>query len=276
MASYNFEQALAKVQAGAGRQLSQGEIDGLFQKFGGDRSSTFSDESLAPVIASLHGTTNYGSLDGTPPDSYASNPNAPTAPTTTPYVPPTWQGGPAPTAAPLAQYRAPTQAELEATPGYATRLAAGQRAVDMSAAAHGTVLNGGTQKATARYGQDYGSNEYNNAVSQGLAITGANNNATQAGNQNAYQTYQANYGQFGDAANRDVAANQLNFGQGQTTYGNQYTQYLDANNRTLSDYITNVTSRRNANNDYWSHLSDVNNTGAGLASGSYRPGVGTT
>ena len=113
---------------------------------------------------------------------------------------------------------------------------------NMSAAARGTVLNGGTQKVLARYGQDYASNEYNNLFGQSLATNQNNNNVTQGNFGNAFQTYQANYGQF-----------------------------LDSANIGLNAYTTNVNAQRNAGNDYWSHLNDLYQTGAATAAGSYKP-----
>lgn len=161
-----------------------------------------------------------------------------------PYITPTYSGPSAPTAPTLTPFSAPTEADLEASPGYNSRLTAGLRAGNMSAAAQGTVLNGGTQKALARYGQDYASNEYNNLFGQSLATNQNNNNVAQTGFGDAFQTYQANYGQFSDAAARG-----------------------------LSGYQTNVTNTRNAGNDYWTQLNDLYQTGAGAASGSYKPGA---
>lgn len=303
--SYNFDQALDKVQKAIGRSLSGTEIDGLFQKFGGSRSDTFTDAGLKPVIDSF-GTNgqpppNYGGTDGTPPDVYKSNPDAPTPPPAPPpmatYVPPTWQGGdytaPAKPTVLQSPYVAghfdlPTQAELEASPGYLSRLNAGQLALDRSAAARGSVLNGGTQKATARYGHDYASNEYGNLVGQKLGAFGANESASLAARQenqgeyvssenNAFRDYQAKYGQFTDAATLGLRGRQQNvsegvtaFDQAQTGFKNRYTSYLDQNSRSLSDYLTNVKARRDANNDYWQHLNDLNTTGATTANNSYK------
>jgi hypothetical protein len=120
------------------------------------------------------------------------------------------------------QYTLPTQAELEATPGYQARLAQGLLAGNMSAAAKGSVLNGGTQKALARYGQDYASNEYANLVGQQLGA--------RAQNQNEYQQNVVQPSQFAQT--------------------NQYRQYLDENNRTLNDYLTNYNINRQAIQDF--------------------------
>ncbi len=141
-------------------------------------------------------------------------------------------------------YRLPTQAELEASPGYMARLAAGLQARDRSAAAKGTVLNGGTQQALARYGQDYASNEYSNLVGQTLGARQQNYGEYSADDANAFRNYQSRYGQF-----------------------------QDANNNSRTDYALNVNTNRNAQNDTWAHLNDLYQTGAQSANGSYKPGV---
>lgn len=219
-------------------------------------------------------TTNYGDpLAGVYPDVYVSNTNAPAPPADmAPYVPQAWTGT-APTATPLAQYRPPTQAELEASPGYGARLAAGQLSRNRSAAAQGSVLNGGTQKALERYGQDYASNEYGNLVGQGQATTALNNAATSGDNKNAYDQYVTNYGTFNDSENRNLTARQQNFGEQQTGFQNRYQSFVNANSQSLSDYLTNLTARRNTAGDYWNHLNDLYGVGGSLAGGSYKPGV---
>ena len=56
--------------------------------------------------------------------------------------------------------------DFQADPGYAFRLAEGQKALDRQAAARGGLISGGALKAAARYGQDMGSQEYQNAFSR--------------------------------------------------------------------------------------------------------------
>lgn len=51
-------------------------------------------------------------------------------------------------------------------PGYAFRLAEGQRALDRSAAARGGLISGNALKAAERYGQEMGSQEYQNAFNR--------------------------------------------------------------------------------------------------------------
>jgi hypothetical protein len=62
--------------------------------------------------------------------------------------------------------------DLGQDPGYAFRLSEGQKALDRSAAARGGLISGGALKAAQRFGQEMGSQEYQNAYSQ--ALTGYN------------------------------------------------------------------------------------------------------
>lgn len=194
---------------------------------------------VAPITTQPIGlpTSGYGSA----PAPYASNPNAPTYTPLPTYVPPAWQGG---------DFVNPTEADLHAMPGYQTQLDAGLQARQRSAAAQGTVLNGGTLKALDRYGQDYANTSY------------------QTLRNNALDAYKQKYSQFTDAAGMDLNARTINANQNQNTFANNMQSYTTGNARTLSDYLTNVTTNRNAELDYWQRLQDVNNTGANLAGGS--------
>ena len=58
--------------------------------------------------------------------------------------------------------------DLGQDPGYAFRLAEGQKALERSAAARGGLLSGATGKALTRFGQEMGSQEYQNAYSRAL------------------------------------------------------------------------------------------------------------
>ena len=80
----------------------------------------------------------------------------------------------------LAQQQDPILAKLlsgnmdayKDTPGYKFRMQEGQKALEQSAAAKGQLFSGQTGKALQQYGQDYGTNEYDNY----LARTRANLN----------------------------------------------------------------------------------------------------
>ena len=56
--------------------------------------------------------------------------------------------------------------DFQADPGYAFRLAEGQKSLDRQAAARGGLISGGALKAATRYGQDMGSQEYGNAYNR--------------------------------------------------------------------------------------------------------------
>lgn len=58
------------------------------------------------------------------------------------------------------------QAQFQADPGYAFRLAEGQKALDRQAAARGGLISGGALAGAQRYGQEMGSQEYMNAFNR--------------------------------------------------------------------------------------------------------------
>ena len=56
--------------------------------------------------------------------------------------------------------------DMVTDPGYAFRFSEGQKALDRQAAARGGLISGGALKAATRYGQDMGSQEYQNAYNR--------------------------------------------------------------------------------------------------------------
>lgn len=115
------------------------------------------------------------------------------------------------------------QVNMLADPGYAFRLAEGQKALDRQAAARGGLISGGALKAAQRYGQDYASQEYGNAYQRALDVynaavqreqTGYNRLAGLAGigQQTAQQLGQAGqqYGQTTGNIITTSGANQAN------------------------------------------------------------------
>ena len=178
---------------------------------------------------------------GAYPSAYQSNPNAPQYSPMPTYRPPTWTGG---------DFVNPTEADLHAMPGYQSQLDAGLQARERSAAAQGTVLSGGTQKALTRYGTDYANTNY------------------QTLRNNTLDAYKQRYSQFTDKAGMDLGARTVNANEHQNTFQNNMNAYTAGNARTLTDFLTNLNAKRNAENDYWAHLNDVSGTGAQLAGGS--------
>ena len=112
-----------------------------------------------------------------------------------------------------------SMSDFEQDPGYAFRMSEGLKAIDRTAASRGGMLSGAALKAAGRYGQDYASNEY----------------------QNAYNRYQTN---------RSNILNPLQSlaGQGQTTANtlgtaganyaaNAGNAYMNAGNAAASGYV---------------------------------------
>lgn len=67
---------------------------------------------------------------------------------------------------PLTDYQQFGMSQFQADPGYAFRLAEGQKALERSAAARGGLQSGAALKAATRYGQEMGSQEYTNAFNR--------------------------------------------------------------------------------------------------------------
>lgn len=110
--------------------------------------------------------------------------------------------------------------DLEMDPGYAFRLAEGEKARQRQQSAGGTRYGGGALKAAMRYGQDYASGEFSNAVNrrnselgylfslagfgeQGIATAGQAGASAAANNSNILMQnaqMQGNYGMQGASA----------------------------------------------------------------------------
>jgi hypothetical protein len=65
-----------------------------------------------------------------------------------------------------------TAEQMQADPGYAFRLAEGEKALERMQSARGQYLGGGAIRAGVRYGQEMGSQEYMNAFNRAQALMG--------------------------------------------------------------------------------------------------------
>jgi len=70
-----------------------------------------------------------------------------------------------------------TSSDFTTDPGYAFRISEGQKALDRQAAARGGLISGGALRAATRYGQDMGSQEYQNAYTRFRDTQGLRRNA---------------------------------------------------------------------------------------------------
>lgn len=93
---------------------------------------------------------------------------------------------------------------LQMDPGYQFRLDEGNKAINAAASSRGMGNSGAALKELTRYGQDYASNEYNNAYNRNFnrlsTLAGLGNSANQSNQQNT-----TNYG-------NNVSANQVGLG----------------------------------------------------------------
>ena len=99
--------------------------------------------------------------------------------------------------------------DFQADPGYAFRLGEGQKTLERSAAARGGLISGGALKAATRYGQDMGSQEYQNAYNR--YQTNRTNQLQPLGNlmsmgQSAASNQGAAAGQYGANAGNMITA----------------------------------------------------------------------
>ena len=67
---------------------------------------------------------------------------------------------------PLSDYQKFGMDQFQQDPGYAFRMSEGMKGLERSAAARGGLLSGATLKGIQRYGQDLGSQEYQNAFNR--------------------------------------------------------------------------------------------------------------
>lgn len=144
--------------------------------------------------------------------------------------------------------------QFQQDPGYAFRLAEGQKALDRQAAARGGLISGGALKAAQRYGQEMGSQEYTNAFNryqiernarlnplQSLAGFGQTsvNQLGQAG-----QNYATNVGNLMTSAGAAQAAGQVGASNAITGGLGTYLNYTSNNN------LLNALQNQNLRNQY--------------------------
>jgi hypothetical protein len=164
-------------------------------------------------------------------------------------------------------FQAPGSLTESNDPGYAARMKLGAEAIQRSAAAHGTLLTGGTLKDLAAYGQTFGSQEYSNVYNRALGeytnaynIFGANQNnqfnrlsSLSSSGQNA-AAGQANAAQnYGNSASNLVTGVGNAQAAGQVGSANAWNQGLTNTGQTLADlyYQQNQSGYGWNNPDTW-------------------------
>ena len=146
--------------------------------------------------------------------------------------------------------------DFEQDPGYGFRMSEGLKALDRTAAARGNLLSGSTLKGAQRYGQDLGSQEYQNAFNryqtnrsnilnplQSLAGVGqtSTNQGIAAGSNYATNVGNLGMNAAGTQANAGLTAAQAN----QSAYGNvgnAFANYLAPN--PMNEFFQNQLNKR--------------------------------
>ena len=123
--------------------------------------------------------------------------------------------------------------QFQADPGYAFRLAEGQKALERSAAARGGLLSGATGKALTRFGQEMGSQEYTNAFNRYQAERQARLNPLQSLT-GMGQTTAQQIGQAGMQAAQGIGQTQM---AGAAARASGYVGGANALNQGLSTYL---------------------------------------
>jgi hypothetical protein len=119
----------------------------------------------------------------------------------------------------------PNEFNFQADPGYDWRIGQGQQAIDRSAAARGGLQSGAALKEAQRYGQNFASNEYQNAYNRW--------NTDETNNYNRYNTQQNNvYNKLATLAGMGQVAN--------TQLGQAGTNYANSTSGTLANTANNL------------------------------------
>ena len=148
---------------------------------------------------------------------------------------------------PLSDYQKFGMQQFQADPGYGFRMSEGMKALERSAAARGGLMSGATGKALQRFGQEMGSQEYQNAFNRYQAERAAQLNPLQslAGVGQTTANTLGGYGQ--NFANQ---ANQL----GMINAANQGNLALAGGNIRASQYGTMGSALNTALNTDWNAL----------------------
>jgi len=142
--------------------------------------------------------------------------------------------------------------DFQADPGYAFRLSEGLKGLDRTAAARGGLISGGALKAATQYGQEMGSQEYQNAFNR--YQTNRTNQLQPLGNlQSVGQSAASNQGSaaanYGSAAGAAITAGGQAQAAGQLGQGN-----------TIANALTGATTAYQQQQNFNNWLSSQNPT----------------
>lgn len=133
--------------------------------------------------------------------------------------------------------------DFQADPGYAFRQSEGQKAINNSAAARGSSLSGATLKALTKYGQDFASNEFNNAYNRWNNDTSNRFNRI-AGVAGVGQQAVNQVGAYGQQTASNIAQGNMN------TANNVASNTIQAGNARASGYVGTANAINGGINNY--------------------------
>lgn len=133
--------------------------------------------------------------------------------------------------------------DFQKDPGYAFRQSEGLKAIDNSAAARGSSLSGATLKALTKYGQDFASNEFNNAYNRWNNDTSNRFNRI-AGVAGVGQQAVNQVGAYGQQTASNIAQGNMN------TANNVASNTIQAGNARASGYIGTANAINGGINNY--------------------------
>jgi hypothetical protein len=159
--------------------------------------------------------------------------------------------------------------KFQADPGYAFRLSEGQKALDRSAAARGGLISGSALKAAERYGQDMGSQEYQNAFNRYQTEQQSRLNPLQslAGvgqtSTNALGTAGQNYAtNAGEAIGQAAQARASGYVGASNAFSSGVGTYLNYNQNQQRNQLLQQMINRGSNNPYANAQTAINNYGS--------------
>lgn len=133
--------------------------------------------------------------------------------------------------------------DFQKDPGYAFRQSEGLKAIDNSAAARGSSLSGATLKALTKYGQDFASNEFNNAYNRWNNDTSNRFNRI-AGVAGVGQQAVNQVGAYGQQTASNIAQGNMN------TANNVASNTIQAGNARASGYVGTANAINGGINNY--------------------------
>ncbi len=152
------------------------------------------------------------------------------------------------------EFKAPTEAEVQATPGYQFALDQGLKGVDTGAAAKGTLLTSGNQKSRLAFATGLADQTYQGAYQRALGEY-----------QQAYQIFQGNQQNLTNRATAERGAGLNEFNANQNTFFNnqnlQRTAATNANETGLANFLANYNIWNTDNNNVFNRLNTVSGNG---------------